>query len=320
MYQPIIDIIKNGERFLVASHAHPDGDGIGSTIALAKGIEGMGKKAVMFNADPVPQNLRFLPYSGEIVQKIGANDKFDAILMVDCANIERIGGDVAKLPAEALGKKVLIDHHRINFGGFDIVCIDESAAAAGEVVYRILKFAGTKITKEMATILFCTFVVDTGSFRYSNTSASLLKDAAELVEAGASSWEISKHMDESNPVSLIKLLPMVLATFERSGSMASVVLTQQMLDDAGAGVDVAEEFINYPRSIQGVEVAMLFRELKNNKWKVSFRSKDDIDVYQIASKFEGGGHSHAAGCTLEGSLAEVKMKIFEEVRKNLNNQ
>jgi len=317
IYQPVIDIIKSGDRFLIASHSHPDGDGIGSTIALAKGIEEMGKKAVMFNADKVPYNLKFLPYSDRVTQEIKAEVKFDVTLLVDCADVERIGGDVAKLSKEKLGKLVLIDHHMIKSTAFDAVCIDESAAATGEVVYKILKQAGTKITKEIATLLFCTFVVDTGSFRYSNTTSSLLKDASDLVSLGAGPWEISRQMDESNPAALLKLLPLVLRTFEMSGNVAWIVLTQQMLSEANADSDVAEEFINYPRSIKGVEVAVLFRELLDGRWKVSFRSKDYVDVYKIAAKFDGGGHAHAAGCTLEGNLASVKEKVLGEVKKHL---
>ena len=329
IYQPVIDIIKGGENFLIASHAHPDGDGIGSTIALAKGIESFGKKAVMFNADNVPYNLKFLPFSDKVVNKLPGGAKFDATFMVDCYQLDRIQGDAAKLPRDALGKIVLIDHHMVNSPACDVVCVDADAAATGEVIFRLFREMGVKITPEIATLLFCTFVVDSGSFRYSNTSAALLKDAAALVEVGASPWAISLALDESNPPSLIGLLRLVLGTFEMTGKIAWVVLTQQMLAEAGASIDVAEEFINYPRSIAGVEVALLFRELPSGKpassksvgsgrverWKVSFRSKDSVDVYKIASAFKGGGHSHSAGCTLEGNLASVKDMVFSEVRK-----
>ncbi len=319
IYKPVVDIIKKGKRFLVASHAHPDGDGIGSTIALAKGIEHFGKEAVMFNADEIPYNLKYLPYSGDVVSKIGANDKFDAVFMVDCSQRDRIGGDVAKMPREQMGKIVLIDHHMVDNPECDLLCIDADAAATGEVVCRIFKAAKIKYTKETANLLFTTFVVDTGSFRYSNTSSALLKEAAELIDAGANPWAISMALDESNPPSSIKLLEFVLQTFELlfSGKVGALVLSQQMLIESGAPVDVAEEFINYPRSILGVEVAILFRQLKSDKWKVSFRSKHDVDVRKIAAVFQGGGHAHAAGCTIEGDLAVVKTKIFDEVQKHL---
>lgn len=317
IYQPVIDIIKHGDRFLVASHAHPDGDGIGSTIAMAKGMEAIGKKVVMFNSDPVPYNLRFLPFSDQMISKLAGGEKFSAAFMVDCSQRERVGGDVANLPTGVFGKLVLIDHHKISSSECDVLCIDTDAAATGEVVYRLFKEMGVKLTPQIANLLFCTFVVDTGSFRYSNTSASLLKDASELVEAGADPWAISLALDESNPPSAIELLRLVLETFEMSEKVAWIVLSQQMLLEAGAGEDVAEEFINYPRSILGVEIAILFRELKSGKWKVSFRSKNSIDVQKIAAVFKGGGHAHAAGCTLEGSLAFVKAKVFEEVSKYL---
>lgn len=339
IYQPIIDIIKSGSKFLVASHFHPDGDGIGSTIAMAKAIESFGKKAVMFNADKVPFNLKFLPFSDKIVNVLPAGEKFDTTFMIDCYQQKRIGGDVAKMSREALGKVVLMDHHQVESSDSDYLCIDSDAAATGEVVCRFLRAAGIKLTPELATLLLCTFVVDTGSFRYSNTTPALLREAADLLEAGASTWAISMAMDESNPVSYIKLLRLVLGTFGRDGPVAWVVLTHQMLSEAGASVDVAEEFINFPRSILGTEVAILFRQLEpasngddkpaSNKpacgrrvegWKVSFRSKGNVDVRKIAKAFDGGGHTHAAGCTLDGSLAMVKERIFAEVCNHVNRE
>jgi phosphoesterase RecJ-like protein len=315
-YQQVIDAIKSGTTFLIASHAHPDGDGIGSTIALGKGLELMGKKVVMFNADKVPYNLQFLPYSNEVVDKLG-DKTFDATFMVDCSQRDRISGDVAKAQKSSLGKIVLIDHHLFSAAESDVVCVDENAAATGEVVLKLFKLAGIKITPELATLLFCTFVVDSGSFRYSNTSAGLLRDAADLVEAGANPWAISQALDESNPPCVIKLLKLVLETFDMSDGIGWIVLSEQMLREANASVDVAEEFINYPRSIKGIEVAVLFRELKVGKWKISLRSKDKVDVYKIAAGFKGGGHSHAAGCTIEGDLASIKAMVLGEVRKHL---
>lgn len=320
LHKSVLDVIKKGNNFLIASHRHPDGDGIGSTIALAKGIESLGKKTVMFNADSVPFNLKFLPYSDQIVGRLDKTTKFDATFMIDCSQRKRIGGDVADFPRENLGKLVLIDHHKTSSSECDIVCVDEDAAAAGEVVCRIFRDGNLKITPEIATLIFCTFVVDTGSFRYSNTTPALLREAAALVESGASPWAISMALDESNPPSYIKLLRLVLQTFEKTGAVASIVLTQQMFDEAGASVDVAEEFINFPRSIIGTEIAVLFRELPPadgkgaEKWKVSFRSKGSVDVQKIAVVFDGGGHSHAAGCTLDGSLASVKARVMEALK------
>jgi len=317
IFDPVIDVVKTGQRFLVASHAHPDGDGIGSTIALAMGLRTFGKDVVMFNADRVPHNLGFLPEVDNVVNSLENEAPFDVTFMVDCSQRERIGGDVAKMPREKLGRIVLIDHHRIDSPDCDLMCIDADAAATGEVIYRFFKKVGIPITKEIATLLFTTFVVDTGSFRYSNTSSALMQAAGELIGSGASPWMINMALEESRPPCMIPLLRRVLETFEVDSRVAWITLTSQMLHETCATVDVAEEFINYPRSILGVEVAILFRELRAGKWKISFRSKDKIDVYKIAATFGGGGHSHAAGCTLEGNLAGVKSKILGEVRRVL---
>lgn len=314
-FKDVLEAVKAGKNFLITCHAHPDGDGIGSSISLGLWIESLGKRAVVFNADAVPYNLRFLPGWDKVVQKLPAGENFDATILVDCSELKRAESDSQKFDRNKLGRTILIDHHMVKNKELDIICVDENAAAAGEVVYRLFNFAGVKITPDIATNLFCTFVVDSGSFRYSNTTAELLRSAADLVDAGASPWAVSMALDESNPPEYIKLLRLVLATFETSPKkdVAWIVLTQQMLDECQASKDVAEEFINFPRSIQGVEVAILFRELKNGKWKVSFRSKDKADVFKIAVLFEGGGHKHAAGCTLEGSLANVKEKILKAV-------
>ena len=281
IFKPVMDVIKAGERFLVASHAHPDGDGIGSTIALAKGIESLGKKAVMYNTDNVPYNLKFLPYVEKVVNKF-------------------------ILHPELVGLT----------GGLRFF---DSSRESKAYFVGMFRQEDIKITKEIAQLLFCTFVVDTGSFRYSNTTAGVLRDAAALIEAGASPWSVTKALDESNPPESIKLLKLVLGTFEMSGKLAWIILTHQMLAEAGASIDMAEEFIGFPRSVAGVEIAILFRELKKDKWKISFRSKDTIDVRKIAATFDGGGHAHAAGCTIEGSLASVKARVFKELKQPLNN-
>lgn len=315
LHQPIIDLIKRSSTFLIASHAHPDGDGIGSTIALGKGMETLGKKVIVFNADGVPLNLRFLPHSDEVVNKLDLSSNFDATIFVDCSEASRVEGDFVKLAPKNRGVIARIDHHSQTTGDADIECVDKNAAATGEVVFELLKTAGVKITKDIATLIFTTLVVDTGSFRYSNTTPKLLKLAAELMEHGADPWEISMALDESSPPEQLKLLSLALSTvnFALDGQMAYMILTQQMFMESGASVEAAEEFINFPRSIARVRVAILFREMPDGRWKISFRSKDDVDVSAIAASFGGGGHQHAAGCTLTGSLGAVRETIFKAV-------
>lgn len=315
MYDAVVKVIQEGRRFLIVSHAHPDGDAIGSTIALGMALERMGKEAVLFNADPVPWNLKFLPGSNRIVDHIDGSASFDATIMVDVAQAERVGKRFVECKEK--GKLVCIDHHLNIPDGFDVKCLDGSAASTGDVILRLLKLIGQPITKDIATLIFCTLVVDTGNFRYSNTTASVMNSAKELVEAGADPWEVASNLEENNPPEMIDLLQRVLRTmeFHNNKSVATIVLTKQMLEETGASVEVSEEFINFPRSIAGVEVAVLFRETSKDRFKVSLRSKTTFDVAKLVAKFGGGGHQHAAGCTIESDLAAARKQILSAINE-----
>lgn len=315
MYDAVVNVLQSGRRFLIVSHAHPDGDAIGSTIALGLALEHMGKEVVLFNADTVPWNLKFLPYSDRIVNQLSASECFDATIMVDVAQAERVGK--LFVDCKEKGKLVCIDHHLNIPDGFDVKCLDGTAASTGDVIYRLLKCLGQPITKEIATLIFCTLVVDTGNFRYSNTTASVMNSAKELVEAGADPWEVAQNLEENNPPEMIDLLQRVLKTmeFHMNNNVATIVLTKQMLAESGASVEVSEEFINFPRSIAGVEVAVLFREASPDRFKVSLRSKKTFDVAKLVSNFGGGGHKHAAGCTIEADLATARRQILTAIKE-----
>ena len=193
--------------------------------------------------------------------------------------------------------------------------------ASPAVVMKLLERLRVKLTREIAVHVYTTLVTDTGNFRYSNTDASVFALAKKLVEAGVVPWDVSKKIFENFPVARLKLLGKVLPTLEISADaqVASLVLSQAMLRDCEATADLADEFINYPRSLNTVEVAILFRKRPEGKWKVSFRSKDRIDVAKLAAQFSGGGHARAAGCTFEGlSLEQVRQKIFAAVGQVLS--
>lgn len=317
-YKQVITVIKDNQSFLIASHAHPDGDGIGSTLAIGLALKALGKDVVMYNQDGVPWSLEFLSGSDQLVTELAGDSGYGATIMIDCAQPERAG---RHFPAkDRRGTLVCIDHHIARCEVADVVCQDNEASSTGEVVYNILKRLGAEITPEIATQILTTIIVDTGFFRYSNTSSHALEMAAELVGRGASTWLICKNMEERNPREQLRLLSGTLETIEYhlNGQLAIMTLTRQMLKHAAASVEVAEEFINFPRSIDGVEVAVLVREKARNEFKISFRSKDIIDVALLAGKFDGGGHEHAAGCTVKGCLGEVKQTIIRAVSDALS--
>lgn len=317
IYKPVIDVIEKHHRFLVCSHAHPDGDAIGSTLALGVALISRGKEVVMYNHDPVPRNLDFLPFASRISNFIDNDSRFDVTIMVDCSQVARVGDKLSSLKEKGL--LVAIDHHISCAAESDVSCFDEGASSTGEVVYSIIKRLGIEITPDIATLILTTLVVDTGFFRYSNTTPHTLKIAADLVEHGASTWFISKNMEERVDPRQFRLLSDALDTIEYlfGGKVAMMVITRQMFRSTGADAEMVEDFINFPRSVDGVEVAVLIREKERNVFKVSFRSKGLVDVAALAARFDGGGHEHAAGCTIVGRLGVVKQKISKAVGEHL---
>ncbi|MDO8644561.1 MAG: bifunctional oligoribonuclease/PAP phosphatase NrnA [bacterium] len=316
-FEQIAQEIQKGERFLITSHVYPDGDALGSMLALAAGIKSMGKSVKLYNRDGAPQNLSFLPGAAEISKELKPDEEFDAAFIVDCAERERAGE--AFCACKGIKKIIVIDHHVKSGRAGDINLIDPAAPSTGDVILRLLGEMKIPIGSKIAINVYCTLVADTGGFRYSNTDANVLRTAADLVEKGASPWTVARNLFENFPVSRLKALGLVLQTLEvePKGRYAFIVVTLKMLKEAGATTDVVEGFINFPRSIETTEVAIQFREEASHKYKVSFRSKDRVDVAALAAQFGGGGHVRASGCTIEGTLTEVKKKIIAAVEKAL---
>lgn len=316
-YDMAIKRIQAAQKFLIVAHANPDGDAIGSTLALGMGLRQLGKEVVMFNEDPLPYSLRSLPHVSELVRKIPLAADIDLAIMVDCSQPHRAGKSFEEIAPHV--PLMIIDHHMINGAAPEENCIDVNAAATGHVVYELLTRMSVKITPEIATLVYTTVVMDTGFFRYSNTTSSVFELAAELVRLGASPSEVSQSALENCPVAQVRLLPLVLETMtlEFGGQCATLVLTQQMLEEAQATPDMAESFINYARAIEGVEVAVLFRERDPGVYKVSLRSKKRVNVAEVAARFGGGGHIHAAGCTIEKILPDVRSIILPAIESVL---
>lgn len=312
-YTALIERITTGRRFLIASHANPDGDGIGSTLALGLCLERLGKKAVLYNQDPLPQTLAFLPGSEDIVQALEPGAVFDLSIMVDCAQQKRISEAFVAFPHR--GAVACIDHHQMESAEAELMLIDSEAASTGEVVLRLARRMGIAVDHQIAQCIYTTLVVDTGFYRYSNTNAQVLSLAAELVSAGAEPWDVAKNLEESYPASRMKLLGMALGSLSLSygDRYAAMSVTQEMLRTSGASIEHSDEFAVYPRAIAGVEVSALFREVGDGRVKVSLRSKDVVDVAALANAFGGGGHARAAGFRMKASIAEAKKKVEEAV-------
>ncbi len=315
--ESIVNAVNNNKDFLVSAHIGPEGDAIGSALALSLALKAMDKNVVVYFADRIPPVYGFMP-SVETITNILPENSFDAVFAVDCGEIDRLGEDFMKIKDRGL--LINLDHHATNDYFGDLNFVYEDASAAGEVVYRLIRALQIDITLNIAINLYVAILTDTGSFRYGSTTSSAFKIAADLVEIGVSPWEISKKLYESYPEKRLKLLGLALNSLDLrcDGKVAMLNVTRDMLDSVGASIDLTESFVNYPRSIDTVEVAVLIKEIGENEYKLSFRSKGDVDVSEISSFFGGGGHQRAAGCAIKGILDDVKERVVRMIDKIMN--
>jgi phosphoesterase RecJ-like protein len=200
--------------------------------------------------------------------------------------------------------------------------LDAAASSTGEMIFKFIMLAGLPIDRDMALCLYTAIFTDTGSFRYSNTSPECLRISATLLDAGADPWLVTEHVYESFSFNRLKLLGCVLSDMERSPDkrMAWVVVSEDLLRKTGTTSEDTDNFVNFVRSVNGVEVAILFRQTANDQYKISLRSKGRIDLSALAQALGGGGHKNAAGCTQDGTLEDIKRKVLTEVAKAILNQ
>lgn len=319
--ESLANIINSGNKFLLVSHENPDCDAIGSVLGLKYGLESMGKNIYCYNRSGVPEHLRFIPGSDQIKNHLDSSDlSFDAVFILDSADLSRAGDEIEQLTKESQIKNfVIIDHHKTNVIKFGNVFIDENASSTGILIYKLLKDLSVGITSDIAKCLYTTIVGDTGSFQYSNTNPEALSIASELVECGADPEEVSIELFESEPARKIRLLSLILDTLElhNGEKIASLYVTKSMYDKSGSGRGDTEGAVNFARVIKGVMIALLFKEESDgNKqlWKVSIRSKYNIDVSSVAQSFGGGGHQKAAGFVVHGTIDEAKRQVIDKCR------
>ena len=322
----VIEAIKKHKKFLITAHINLEGDSLGSQLAMKELLIGMGKEAFILDSDPVPEHYKFLPKANEVSNKLDKIEDFDAVVVLDCPTLKRTGN--VKDIIDRSGKFVInIDHHISNEKFANINWVEPNASSAGEMVCRLFKEAGVKLTKEVALSLYIAILTDTGSFNYDNTSSATHDIAGELLGYGLDPASVSESVYERRSIEDIKLLGLVLATIQinKEGTIASLEVTKDVLDKTGADLAKSEGLINFARSIDKVKVAILFKEDQKNKNKinVSFRSKgngDTIDVNKIASCFGGGGHMKASGCVITGTLEEAKKKVLAKVEEVLKKK
>lgn len=315
MLKAILATIESGQRFLVASHEGPDGDAIASTLALTNALRELGKEVVAYNRDLVPEAFEFLPAADTLVHDLAGVGAFDAIFVLDAGELRRASSQLRELGPVLVN----IDHHPHSERFGSIHYVDEDASATGVMIYRILQAGALPISRAVAQCVYTAILSDTGSFRYSNANLEAFRVAGEMVELGVDPWEIAAGLYESQPEKRLRLLAPVLETLTVSpcGRLASVSVTTEMMARTGTGPEYTDGFVNYPRSIKGVEVGLFFRQVGPRSFKIGFRSKGSVDVGALSRELGGGGHHNAAGAVMEGSMEEVRDLVLARLAQLL---
>ncbi len=315
MYQQIKKELKKAHNILLISHIDPDGDSLGSMLAIFQMLSIQGKNVVMYCEDPVPEVYDFLPNASEIIHEI-THKNFDLVITLDAGSLKRAG----KINLRGLGRKIInIDHHIDNtlYGDINLV---EKSSSCGEIIFNLAKAISMPIDKETAICLYTAIMTDTGSFRYNNTSLATFKTVQELYAKGINVSDIASKVYDNKPIGSLRILAKALENIKvsASGKIAHSTVTEEMQKKAGAKEEDLAGLIDKIRSVKGVEVAFLIRSFKNNQVKVNFRSKSDIDVQKIAKSLGGGGHPRSSGAIFESSLEEAEKKILASIKKAAN--
>ncbi len=316
MIQAILEAVRTGHSFLVTTHENPDGDAVGSSLGLARFLRNAGKEVVVHFKDPAPDLYHFLPLVDQVLTTV-PDRPYDVCFVLDVGEFRRAGEAITG--CRSVAKFINIDHHitRDLFGSINY--IDTSAAATGILIHRIIKESGQPLDYDMALCLYTAILTDTGSFRYSNANQEAFAVAGELVALGINAWHVSEQLFESQPAGRLRLLSECLNTLVISphGDVATVTVTLDMYERSGTTPELTDGFVNYPRSIRGVEVAIFLRELSPSLFKVGFRSKGKVNVAALAGLFGGGGHHNAAGGNMEGTIDQVRKNVLSRVYEAL---
>jgi bifunctional oligoribonuclease and PAP phosphatase NrnA len=313
-FASIGDVLQPAGTVAVLTHVRPDGDAIGSQLAMVLALRKLGKTVVAWNEDGLPENFAFLTGSELITKPPNEPKEFDVVLALDTAAKNRLGTGIKAV--RACKTLVNIDHHASNPGYGDLNYIDVEAPATGQIIYELLQDQKLPFFREIADALFVAISTDTGSFRYQNTTAHTFEIAGKLVEAGVDLATISHRVYESYPKRRILLLGELLndATFHANDRIATFSLTEPT--KARLAIDPADidGLIDVIRSIDTVVVAIFFEEVADQRVRISVRSKDlRIDANRICSTWGGGGHPLAAGARIRGALEEVRTKVISYV-------
>jgi phosphoesterase RecJ-like protein len=317
----ILPILKESSKIAVIAHMQPDGDTIGSCLALADSLRAAGKSAALFCQDTPPATLRFLQGLEDFKQQDNSGGGFDLAVAVDCSDRERMGSCSSVFDNSR--QTMNIDHHISNTKYAGINYVDPKAAATGEIIYRIAVRLAGQVSRHAAEALYTAVNTDSGSFSFSSTTSDTYRIAADLLDCGINVEKINTCLYKSNRAERIRILARALSTlaFYGNGKIAVMTISREDILAAGADDSDTENIVNYAKDIVGVELGLLLKEVPDGTVKISFRSKDIIDASKLAAQFGGGGHKKAAGASIAADLAESRKQILAAVHtlyKELN--
>ena len=313
--EEMIEILRKAPMVALFSHVSPDGDCIGSMLAIGLALEKMGKEVSFYNPDPVPSYLAFLPGSSRIRQELPCPQP-KILLFVDCSDLGRVNMTRSEINGDSI--VLNLDHHISNLFFGDFNWVDAQASAVGEVALMLIRRLGVEINVDMATNLYTAIVTDSGCFEYSNTTAQTHRLTADLLDKGVDLLSIHNNIFNQKPLAQIKLLACALNGLEihADGQLAIMILSAGDFQGSGAEQELSEGLVNYARSIAGVEAAVLLKEV-GPEIKGALRSNLWLNVNEIAAQFGGGGHQRAAGCTFRIPMAEAKQCITTAIEEAL---
>ncbi len=306
---------------LITTHASPDGDAIGSLLAMGLALEGRNKKITLYNESPIPAVYTFLPRVHTVTRDLFSASSFDLAVVLDCGDLQRVGEAAAVI--SDIPEIINIDHHITNTRFGTSQFIDDNACASTEILWHLFTKMKIEITQEIATCIYTGILTDTGSFRFSNTNRASFEICEKMVACGVNPYHVARYVYGAYSLGRIKLLNLALDTIEisRNGKVSLMSLTRSMMNETNTQVEDTDGLINYARRIRDVKVAVLIQEKMNGiqsssekqSYQVSLRSDETVDVASIATSFGGGGHRSAAGFTIDSTLPEIKNRILKMI-------
>jgi phosphoesterase RecJ-like protein len=315
--QKIVEALQARQRFVISSHSRPDGDSIGSQLAAAYALRALGKQVTVINADPAPPPLMQFPGVPDITIADRVEGDFDAAIIMECGDLGRTG--VAGLERFFV---INIDHHPGNAAYGQLNWFDASAAACGEQVFDLVRALKVPLTRDIATHIYLAILTDTGSFHYSSISPRTFDICSQALEAGVDPVMVARNVYDSNNMGRLKLFGAVLSAMQidPTARIAIVYLDHEMARQAGGTYEDTEGIINLPLTVKEIQAVVFFKQTEGDEYRVSMRSKGDIDIGAVAKEFGGGGHKNAAGCTVSGPVDALQKTFIEKIEEAIDGR